>query len=97
MTLLIISFALLLAIGLPIALAMMGASLLVIGWEGIPLSVVAQRVVMQGLQGQAAGVGRVDGAVHPAIGLRLAGFQPAGHVVQHLQQHLAGGGAKPLQ
>ena len=45
MTLLIISFALLLAIGLPIALAMMGASLLVIGWEGIPLSVVAQRVV----------------------------------------------------
>lgn len=45
MTLLIISFALLLAIGLPIALAMMGASLLVIGWEGILLSVVAQRVV----------------------------------------------------
>ena len=45
MTLLIISFALLLAIGLPIALSMMGASLLVIGWEGIPLSVVAQRVV----------------------------------------------------
>ena len=45
MTLLLISFTLLLAIGLPIALAMMGASLLVIGWEGIPLSVVAQRVV----------------------------------------------------
>jgi tripartite ATP-independent transporter DctM subunit len=45
MILLSISFILLLAIGLPIALAMMGASLLVIGWEGIPLSVVAQRVV----------------------------------------------------
>ena len=45
MTLLLISFALLLVIGLPIALAMMGASLLVIGWEGIPLSLVAQRVV----------------------------------------------------
>ncbi|MBA3480017.1 MAG: TRAP transporter large permease, partial [Lautropia sp.] len=45
MTLLLASFALLLVIGLPIALAMMGASLLFIGWEGIPLSVVAQRVV----------------------------------------------------
>jgi len=45
MTLLLVSFALLLVIGLPIALAMMGASLLVIGWEGIPLSLVAQRVV----------------------------------------------------
>jgi tripartite ATP-independent transporter DctM subunit len=45
MTLLLASFALLLVIGLPIALAMMGASLLFIWWEGIPLSVVAQRVV----------------------------------------------------
>jgi tripartite ATP-independent transporter DctM subunit len=45
MTLLLASFALLLVIGLPIALAMMGASLLIILWEGIPLSVVAQRVV----------------------------------------------------
>ena len=45
MILLLIAFALLLLIGLPIALAMMGASLLVIVWEGIPLSVVAQRVV----------------------------------------------------
>ncbi|MGE0797997.1 MAG: TRAP transporter large permease [Lautropia sp.] len=45
MTLLLISFAVLLVIGLPIALAMMGASLLVIFVEGIPLSVVAQRVV----------------------------------------------------
>ena len=45
MTLLLASFALLLVIGLPIALAMMGASLLFIAWEGIPLSVVAQRVV----------------------------------------------------
>lgn len=42
---LLISFALLLVIGLPIAIAMMGASLLVILTEGIPLSVVAQRVV----------------------------------------------------
>ena len=45
MTLLLIGFAVLLVIGLPIALAMMGASLVVILWEGIPLSVVAQRVV----------------------------------------------------
>jgi len=45
MTLLLISFALLLVIGLPIALAMLGASLAVVLWEGIPLSVVAQRVV----------------------------------------------------
>ncbi|MBS1226854.1 MAG: C4-dicarboxylate transporter permease [Proteobacteria bacterium] len=45
MTLLLVSFAVLLAIGLPIALAMMGASLLFVGWEGIPMSVVAQRVV----------------------------------------------------
>ena len=45
MTLLILSFALLMVIGLPLALAMMGASLLVILMEGIPLSVVAQRVV----------------------------------------------------
>jgi tripartite ATP-independent transporter DctM subunit len=45
MTLLLVGFALLLVIGLPIALAMMGASLLFIWWEGIPLSVVAQRVV----------------------------------------------------
>lgn len=45
MTILLISFALLLVIGLPIAIAMMGASLLVILVEGIPLSVVAQRVV----------------------------------------------------
>ncbi len=45
MTLLLLSFAVLLVIGLPIALAMMGASLLVILVEGIPLSVVAQRVV----------------------------------------------------
>lgn len=45
MTLLLVTFALFLVIGLPIALAMMGASLLFIWWEGIPLSVVAQRVV----------------------------------------------------
>ena len=43
--LLIVCLALLLVIGLPIALAMMGASLAVIMWEGFPLSVVAQRVV----------------------------------------------------
>lgn len=45
MIILLISFALLLVIGLPIAIAMMGASLLVILVEGIPISVVAQRVV----------------------------------------------------
>ncbi|MCX5820040.1 MAG: TRAP transporter large permease [Deltaproteobacteria bacterium] len=42
---LFITFILLLAIGLPISLAMLGSSLLVIGWDGTPLSVVAQRVV----------------------------------------------------
>lgn len=45
MILLFIAFVLLLAIGLPIALAMIGSSLLVIGLDGTPLSVVAQRVV----------------------------------------------------
>jgi len=45
MILLLATFAVLLVIGLPIALAMMGASLLVIATEGIPLSVVAQRVI----------------------------------------------------
>lgn len=42
---LFIIFILLLAIGLPISLAMLGSSLVVIGWDGTPLSVVAQRVV----------------------------------------------------
>lgn len=45
MTLLLVSFAVLLLVGLPIALAMLGSSLLVIGLEGVPLSLVAQRVV----------------------------------------------------
>lgn len=45
MILLCISFIVLLLIGLPIALAMLGSSMLVIGMEGIPLSLVAQRVV----------------------------------------------------
>lgn len=45
MMLLGLSFIALLLIGLPIALAMLGASMLVIGIEGFPLSVVAQRVV----------------------------------------------------
>ena len=45
MTLLLITFVFLLLIGLPIALAMLGSSMLVIGLEGIPLSLVAQRVV----------------------------------------------------
>ena len=45
MTLLLLSFAALLVIGLPIALAMLGSALLAIIVEGIPLSVVAQRVV----------------------------------------------------
>jgi tripartite ATP-independent transporter DctM subunit len=45
MILLCLSFIALLLIGLPIALAMLGASMLVIGLEGFPLSVVAQRVV----------------------------------------------------
>ena len=45
MTLLFIAFTLMLLSGLPIALSMLGSSLLVIGLEGIPLSLVAQRVV----------------------------------------------------
>ena len=45
MTLLLASFAILLVVGLPIALAMMGSAALVILVEGIPLSVVAQRIV----------------------------------------------------
>ncbi|TXL65428.1 TRAP transporter large permease [Zeimonas arvi] len=45
MILLLASFAVLLLAGLPIAIAMMGSSLLVILIEGIPLSVVAQRVI----------------------------------------------------
>ena len=45
MIVLCIVFIALLLIGLPISLAMLGASFLVIGLEGFPLSVVAQRVV----------------------------------------------------
>lgn len=45
MIVLFLAFIGLLAIGLPISLAMIGSSLLVIGWDGTPLSVVAQRVV----------------------------------------------------
>lgn len=45
MTLLLVTFAVLLVVGLPIALAMMGSAALVILVDGIPLSVVAQRVV----------------------------------------------------
>ena len=45
MTLLLASFAVLLVVGLPIALAMMGSAALVILVEDIPLSVVAQRIV----------------------------------------------------
>ena len=45
MTLLLASFAVLLVVGLPIALAMMGSAALVILVQDIPLSVVAQRIV----------------------------------------------------
>jgi tripartite ATP-independent transporter DctM subunit len=45
MTLLLVGFAVLLVVGLPIALAMLGSAMLAIVAEGIPLSVVAQRVV----------------------------------------------------
>jgi tripartite ATP-independent transporter DctM subunit len=44
LTILLLSFVVLLLIGMPIALAMLGSAMLVIGIEGIPLSVVAQRV-----------------------------------------------------
>ena len=44
LTLLLIVFVGLLLLGLPIGFAMLGASMLVIGLEGIPVSVVAQRV-----------------------------------------------------
>ncbi len=44
MTLLLVTFSLLLAFGTPIAIAMIAASGLVIWQEGIPLTVVAQRV-----------------------------------------------------
>lgn len=49
MALLLISFAVLLVVGTPIAIAMIAASGLVIWNEGIPLTVVAQRV-FAGLQ-----------------------------------------------
>ena len=44
MTLLLVLLTVLLIAGMPIFVAMIGASLAVILWEGIPLSVVAQRV-----------------------------------------------------
>ncbi|RMX15925.1 TRAP transporter large permease [Vandammella animalimorsus] len=44
MTVLLLSFAVLLGLGLPIALAMLGASLLVIFIQDIPLTIVAQRI-----------------------------------------------------
>ena len=49
MTVLLLSFAVLLAFGTPIAIAMIAASSLVIWQEGIPLTIVAQRV-FAGLQ-----------------------------------------------
>ena len=45
MIVLLVAFVVLLVVGLPIALAMLGASLARRGLEGFPLSVVAQRVV----------------------------------------------------
>lgn len=44
LTILLLVFVALLLIGVPIGFAMLGSSMLVIGLEGIPLSVVAQRV-----------------------------------------------------
>ena len=44
LTLLLCVFVALLLLGMPIGFAMLGSSMLVIGWEGIPVSVVAQRV-----------------------------------------------------
>ena len=44
LTLLLFVFVVLLLLGLPIGFAMLGSSMLVIGLEGIPVSVVAQRV-----------------------------------------------------
>ena len=44
LTLLLIAFIALLVVGVPIGFAMLGAAMLVIGVDGIPLSVVAQRV-----------------------------------------------------
>lgn len=44
MTVLLLSFAALLVLGLPIALAMLGASLLVIFIQDIPMTIVAQRI-----------------------------------------------------
>jgi tripartite ATP-independent transporter DctM subunit len=44
LTILLIVFVLLLVIGVPISFAMLGSALLVIAIEGIPVSVVAQRV-----------------------------------------------------
>lgn len=45
MTLLFVTFVVLLAIGLPIFVAMIGSALAVVAWEGIPIGVVAQRVI----------------------------------------------------
>ena len=44
MTLLLLVFAVLMLVGVPIAFAMLGSSLLVIWLEGLPLSIYAQRV-----------------------------------------------------
>lgn len=44
LTMLLIVFVLLLLVGVPIGFAMLGSAMLIIGIEGIPLSVVAQRV-----------------------------------------------------
>lgn len=44
LTFLLLAFCALLLVGVPIGFAMLGSALLVIGIEGIPLSVVAQRV-----------------------------------------------------
>jgi tripartite ATP-independent transporter DctM subunit len=91
-TLLLASFTVLLIIGLPIALAMIGSSALFIVVEGIPLSVVAQRVVtgMQSFPLLAIPLFTLAGSLMNESGIseRLFGFTRAfvGHIRGGLAQ-----------
>ena len=92
LTILLLVFVALLLIGVPIGLAMLGSAMLVIGIEGIPLSVVAQRVAtgVQSFPLLAIPLFTLAGALMNESGIseRLFGFTRAfvGHIRGGLAQ-----------
>ena len=91
MTILLVTFALLLLVGTPIAVAMIASAGLVIFLEGIPLTIVAQRVVagLQSFPLLAVPLFTLAGALMNESGIseRLFGFTRA--LVGHIRGGLA--------